>query len=340
MCHERACAAVAFDVLAGQFTGVSKRVVTPIAEKRGASSFMAHRRRNLWECRRHACEHAGTSRPPPSVSPLSIAGAIIRYRLLRRRRDRAGNRRHRHLVGLEDGAVRRLPARSGCTSAGGASTPRRVRRSPPTTRPRGRCSPRCNRRRPTTSTAPWHRAGAGFAEWRAMTGAARGRILNDAARLLLARNAELAAVGSERHRQADRRGDHGRRVVGRRLHRVLRRCRRHDPRRVRRPRRLVGAARGREPLGVCAGIGAWIYAADRLLEVGASAGVRQHDGVQAGGADATDGRWSWPPHTPRRACRTACSTWSTATPASDGRCPSTPASPRSRSPARWAPVAA
>ena len=37
-------------------------------------------------------------------------------------------------------------------------------------------------------------AGAGFAEWRAMTGAARGRILNDAARLLRARNAELAAL--------------------------------------------------------------------------------------------------------------------------------------------------
>src|SRR5262245_44429711 len=37
-CHERACAAVALDVLAGQFAGVSKRPVTPIAERPKAAA--------------------------------------------------------------------------------------------------------------------------------------------------------------------------------------------------------------------------------------------------------------------------------------------------------------
>ena len=46
-------------------------------------------------------------------------------------------------------------------------------------------------------------AQAGFAVWSAMTGAERGRILHRAQRNLRARNREIAARRSPRHRQAD-----------------------------------------------------------------------------------------------------------------------------------------
>ena len=132
-------------------------------------------------------------------------------------------------------------------------------------------------------------AGAGFAEWRAMTGAARGRILNDAARLLRARNAELAALEVS---------DTGKPIAeaiavdvlsGADCIEYFAGARRHDPRRARRPRRLVGLHPARAARGVRRHRGVELPAADRLLEVGAGAGVRQRDGVQAGRADATDG---------------------------------------------------
>ena len=97
----------------------------------------------------------------------------------------------------------------------------------------------------------------------------------------------------------------------------------------------------REPLGVCAGIGAWNYPLQiacwksaPALACGNAMVFKPAELTPLTAMELAADR------TPRRACRTACSTWSRATPASAGPCRNIPASPRSRSPARWAPVAA
>jgi betaine-aldehyde dehydrogenase len=101
-------------------------------------------------------------------------------------------------------------------------------------------------------------AGAGFAEWRAMTGAARGRILNDAARLLRARNAALAALEVS---------DTGKPIAEAIAVDVLSGadCIEYfagAAATIHGEHVDLGGSWGytrREPLGVCAGIGAWNY---------------------------------------------------------------------------------
>ncbi len=98
----------------------------------------------------------------------------------------------------------------------------------------------------------------------------------------------VGAAGGAGHRQADRRGDGGGCGFRRRRHRVLCRAGGQPARKPCRPAerlrlyaaRALGSLRRHRRLE--------LPAADRLLEIRPGAGLRQHHGVQALGADAAD----------------------------------------------------
>ena len=123
-------------------------------------------------------------------------------------------------------------------------------------------------------------------------------------------------AGGAGYRQADQRGAGGRHRQRRGLPRLLRRLRARDRRRACRsgragfllhPPRALGRVRRHRRLE--------LSAADRLLEVGPCPCLRQHDGVQAVGADAGHGVAAGRDLRRGRACRPACSTSCRATPA-------------------------
>ena len=159
------------------------------------------------------------------------------------------------------------------------------------------------------------RAQAAQRRWAALSGAARGRVLQRAAQLLRECNDELAELETRNTGKPDPGDARGGRAVRRRVPGVLRGARRRHRRRASRPRAgrvRLHAARAARRGGRHRCLE--LPAADRMLEIGAGARVRQRHAVQARRADPAHRHPARGAVPRRRPAGRACSRWCRARP--------------------------